>query len=63
MMIEETVVFTVLAFLVTGWFALCFDLHRTKKEALKMAIGFPLMLATIISIFWYVIYCFYVVFN
>ena len=61
-MIELITVCIVLGLLVAGWFAACIDAQGVK-EGIKMAIGIPVMIATVLAIFIYVAYSFHTVFG
>lgn len=61
-MIELITVCIVLGLLVDGWFAVNID-NLGVRDGIKVAIGIPVMIATVLAIFIYVGYCFSVVFG
>ena len=61
-MIELIIVCIVLGLLVVGWVAVCIDAQGVK-EGIKMAIGIPVMIVSMLSAFIYVGYSFHTVFG
>ena len=61
-MIELITVCIVLGLLVAGWIAACIDAQGVK-EGIKMALGIPVMIISMLSMFIYVGYSFHTVFG
>jgi len=61
-MIELITVCVVLGLLVVGWLALCIDAQGIK-EGIKMAVGVPVMIISVLAVFIYIGYSFNTVFG
>jgi hypothetical protein len=61
-MIELITVYVVLGLLVAGWFAACIDAQGVK-DGIKMAVGIPLMIISMLALGGYILHSFIVVFG